>query len=538
MRSETNAERGAVNPLAPLNEMLHWSIHAALAALLGMALGVICARAMRRARLHWSWAVVALTIVIATDPVSTVAGCSLSVTALTAAACGRRWHREDVAAGLDLARLAGSLRGPLDVPRALLEVARAKVRALAARAWWARQAREGELALGLDERGRPATIPFGGRGGGTHVLITGATGSGKTVTQATIAARAIARGMGAVVIDPKGDARMRDALHRASLECGRRFFEWTPDGPSVYNPYSRGSDTEIADKVLASERFTEPHYQRQAQRYLGHVVRALREADVQTSLSAIVQHLDPPALEVLTRTLGDPEHPTHQYLDALTARQQSDLAGVRDRLAILAESDVGRWLEPAGERAEEFDLLAAVRERAVVYFALEADSRPLLAQMLGGAIVQDLQTVVASLQGDPVATVAVIDEFASLGSEHVVRLFARARSAGISLLLGAQELADVRAAGRERLLEQVLGNLSALIAHRQVVPDSAALIARMSGSRGAWRTSLHGDGRSTRTRVSEPALSAEQLSRLQAGSAAVLDLRRDGHSRIVRVQAS
>jgi len=39
-----------------------------------------------------------------------------------------------------------------------------------------------------------------------------------------------------------------------------------------------GSETEIADKALSGETFTEPHYLRQAQRYLGHAVRWFAEA--------------------------------------------------------------------------------------------------------------------------------------------------------------------------------------------------------------------------------------------------------------------
>ncbi len=89
--------------------------------------------------------------------------------------------------------------------------------------------------------------------------------------------------------------------------AGRAFIEWTPDGPSVYNPLARGSETEIADKALAGEHFTEPHYLRQAQRYLGHVVRALRRADLEVSLQLIVQHMDPARLESLVRSLPEAE---------------------------------------------------------------------------------------------------------------------------------------------------------------------------------------------------------------------------------------
>jgi type IV secretory pathway TraG/TraD family ATPase VirD4 len=304
----------------------------------------------------------------------------------------------------------------------------------------------------------------------------------------------------------------------------------------VYNPYACGGETEIADKALAGERFTEPHYQRQAQRYLGHVVRALRENAVEVSLRAIVEHLDPDRLETLARTLPESHAAaTHAYLDSLTTRQRSDLAGVRDRLAILTESDVGPWLDPQASDAEQFDLLDATRARAVVYFNLQSDSRPLLTQILGAAIVQDLQTTVASLQGRPVPTLVVIDEFSAVSAEHVVRLFGRARSAGLSLLLGTQELSDLRPPGRERLLEQVMGNLTVLIAHRQVVPASAELIASVAGSRGAWKVARHSDGRTTRTRTSEPILDPNDVRTLSPGWAAVIVLGGGGGVAIGRV---
>ena len=166
-----------------------------------------------------------------------------------------------------------------------------------------RRSRAGTLLLGHDERWRRVSVPFGGPGGGAHTLVVGATGSGKTVTQSRIAVAAIADGMGAIVIDPKGDAALREQLIQAARAGGRRFLEWTPEGPCVYNPLARGSETEVADKALGAERFTEPHYLRQAQRYLGHEVRALRLAGEQVTLAALVEYLDPSNLEELLREL-------------------------------------------------------------------------------------------------------------------------------------------------------------------------------------------------------------------------------------------
>jgi type IV secretory pathway TraG/TraD family ATPase VirD4 len=537
------------DPLAPLEHLVQWLVGATVHVALGVLLGLLAARVMRHWHLHWSWAAGTFALVLLARAVLAGSAATLGIAALGAALRGRRWHGEDLQAGADLAEIAAGRTTPLDGLRDGLRALCSWLQSGPSGGWaaalWARwisrwaaprgrERREqwfrgDQLVVGTDRRSRTVSIELGGASGGgsggTHTLVAGATGSGKTVTQTWIATRAVAHGLAAVVVDPKGDRWMREQVRRAALAAGRRFIVWGPGAPAVYNPYARGSETEIADKALAGERFTEPHYQRQAQRYLGHAVRALRAAGREVSLAGLVEALDPVGLELLARDL-EPEQGrvVQAYLDSLTPRQRSDLTGVRDRLAILAESDVGPWLDPATAGAERFDLLEAVREGAVIYFSLQADSRPLLAQMVGSAIVQDLQTVISALQERPARCLVAIDEFSAIAAEHVARLFARARSAGVSLLLGTQELSDLRLPGHETLLEQVLGNLTSVVAHRQAVPESAELIARLAGSRGAWRTSVSSDGRSTRTRVSEHLVSPEEVMSLPRGHAAVIRL--------------
>jgi hypothetical protein len=519
------------SPLAPLEQLVRWLLGVAWHTALVLIAGVVAARVMRRGHLHWSWSLAGAALIVLCRPVLGDAAFVLMLGAALAAALGRRWHREDLDAGRDLARLAARRFSPAQLPHSLLRALQLRAASRASR-WF----RGEELIVGRCPRGGLVSIPFGGAHGGTHTLVIGATGSGKTMTQSWMVVRAIQRGMAAVVIDPKGERDMRESLRCAALACDRAFLEWSPAGPSVYNPYARGGSTAIADKALAGERFTEPHYLRQAQRFLGHLVRALRAAALEPSLHAVVEHLDPGALERLARTLPQADaDPLHAYLDSLTPRQRADLSGVRDRLAILAESDLGRWLDPRTAGAPRFDLLDALRTGSVAYFNLDADSRPLLSQMLGAAIVGDLQSAVAALQRDPVPSVAVIDEFSALSAEHVVRLFGRARSAGVSLILGTQELADLRLPGRERLLQQVMGNLTALIAHRQVLPESATLIAGLAGTRGAWRTSQRSDRSITRTRTREAVLVADDLMSLAAGWAAVSVLTRPNSATVARI---
>jgi len=512
-----------------LDRIVSIGLHAAVA----LALGSLAARLLRRCGLRWSWSLLPLVLLAPTRPLLHGWSATLCLAALSAAVSGRRRHREDLAAGGDLAESARARRGPASFAR----------RALVA-LWATRRARRGPAAIGRsgleigrDGSARAVTIPFG-RSAGHHTLVVGATGSGKTVTQTWIAERAIEAAYSVVVVDPKGDRRMRDALAAAARASGRRFVEWTPEGPWIYNPFAWGGPSEIADRALVGERFTEPHYQRQAQRYLGHAVRMLRGAGIAVSFATLTAQLDPEALERLSETVAD-EHAsrTREYLASLTPRQRSDLAGVRDRLAIVSESDVARWLDPENAEAESFDLLDAIESGAVVYFSLRADSWPLLAQMLGVAIVGDLRGVAASLQGDPRPSVVVIDEFAALAAEQVSHLFGRARSAGINLVLATQELSDLRVQTHRQLREQVLGNLSALIAHRQVVGESAELIAELAGTVGCWRTSQASDGRWTRTRAAEPAISPERIRALPPGAAAVLDLAGARPPRLARIHA-
>jgi hypothetical protein len=504
----------------------------AIGTVLAVALASIATRAMRARGLHWSWGLVALLAVVSTRVALGRFALVLFVALLAATLRSRRLHRERLDLGADLGKAAQQLVSPATSLRLIFNAIGRRGRERGQRGGWFRGDR---LALGVDRDGGLVWIPFGGRNGGSHTLLLGATGSGKTVTETWMTLRAIERGMGAVVIDPKGDRAMRDAVALAAREAGRELYEWTPSGPSVYNPLARGSETEIADKLLGGERFTEPHYLRQSQRFIGHVVRALRGAGFEVSLRVVVEALDARRLELLSRELPQREaESTQRYLDSLSTRQLSDLAGVRDRLAILVESDVGCWLDPAEAPGPVLDLLAAIRRHAVVYFTLATDSRPLLTQMLGAAIVQDLTTAVAALQACPSPTVVVIDEFSSLAAEHVVRLFARSRSAGVSLILATQELADLRVSGREQLLEQVIGNLRVLIAHRQVVPSSAELIASLAGETGAWKTS-QSSGRITRARYLERVLEPGQVMNLPTGRAATVVLGEGPGARITDV---
>jgi conjugal transfer pilus assembly protein TraD len=490
----------------------------------GAVLGLVGISWLHLCGLRWTWALAMSPLAVLAWQVDASAGAVVAIGVGLAAASELRQHQQAIEAGGDLADRARARRGPSQAFKAR--------RASAPLRRGSYLAPEG-LAVGRGPHGQPVRIPFA-TATGSHCLIVGATGSGKTVTQAWIASRAIAHGFGAVVIDPKGDPLLRHELERAAGAAGRRFVAWTPLGAAAYNPYAQGTDTEIADKALAGETYTEPHYQRQAQRFLGHTVRALRAASLQVSPATLSAHLNVGELDLLARRLPDDQaQPLRRYLNGLAPQQVRELAGMRDRLAILAESDLGRWLEPQPGH-ENVDLRTDIAQRDVVLFSLEADRRPLAAGMLAAAIISDLLTIAADRQTQPQRppTLVVIDEFSAIAPHHVARLFGRARSAAMTVVLGTQEIADLRAADDSgALADQVIGNVASVIAHRQNVPDSAELIAGIAGTHGAWvhttqthrhLTSADATPAGTRTRGREYHLHPDTIKHIPTGHAAVI----------------
>jgi conjugal transfer pilus assembly protein TraD len=492
----------------------------ALGSLATVFAGYALARGLRRQGLRWTWAALGFPPALVFEGAHPLVFWPIFWACLLACVIGAHWHHLDIEDGADHAEHAARRIGINTAIRRW-----GQKRDIAREGW----VKDGRLIVGTDVQGMAVSIPAGYTSG-SHTLVVGATGSGKTVSEAWIAGRLIEQGHGAVVIDPKGDAMLRNELAAAAARENATFLEWTPDGPLAYNPYATGTDTEIADKALSGEQFTEPHYLRQAQRYIGHAVRVMQAAGVPVTPVSLMAHMDPRQLEATTRNAPEAFAVEAQaYLDSLSDRQQRDLTGVRDRLSILAESDVREWLDPLTDNL--LDIHQAVRERAVVYFRLDADRRPLLAGMLAAAIVSDLVTLVARLQTHPLPTVVMIDEFSAIAADQVARLFGRARSAGVSLILGTQELADLKNTGDGALREQTLGNVETVIAHRQNVPESAELTAAIAGTRPTWISTQQTDeglisntpsGRGTRRRGYEFQIHPSHIKQLATGYAAVI----------------
>lgn len=413
------------------------------------------------------------------------------------------------------------------------------------------------IVIGSDRRGRAAEITEGELG--AHALVLGASGAGKTTTLLRITSELIARGRPVVAIDMKGSPSFAQALAQAAASAGRPFRIWSPDGPNQWNPLRHGNATELKDKLIATERFTEPHYQRAAERYVQTVLQVLHDGRPErvASLSDVVETMDPQRLRGMLRSLSPALRDRVQdYLAGLTPDQLSAIRGLQTRLAILTESHTGEFLRPAasddlalGARGGEIDLRAALSGDEVVLFSLNSSTYGKLAAQLGTLAVQDLVCAAGSRLAEqapgqkPPQAYVIIDEASVLG-DHMLSLFARGREAGVGVLAATQELADFDRAA-PGLRDQVLGNTAVKLVHRQDVPSSAQTIAQLAGTEKVWEevrqlggpllAGYRGSG-GTRRRTEQFIVDPNEIKALHTGDAVLISKLRGEPAKTIRVK--
>jgi type IV secretory pathway TraG/TraD family ATPase VirD4 len=405
------------------------------------------------------------------------------------------------------------------------------------------------VALGVDRRTGTGIVLTDGQLS-AHGLILGASGAGKSTTLLTILCDQIRRGRSVVAIDMKGSPAFADELAGAARRAGRPFRLWTLDGPGYWNPLAHGNATELKDKLIATERFTEPHYQRAAERYVQTVMQVLERVHPERAptLDEVVSLMDPRRLARLLRGVDGPfAERVQDYVATLGSDQLSAIRGLGTRLAIVSESHTGQFLADHGP--ETVDLRRALEGPEVVLFSLNSSTYGRLSAQLGTLVVQDLVAAAGHRLSHPGAQQAMIgiDEFSALESDNVISLLARGRESGVPVLLATQEFADLDRAGRG-VRDQVSGVTAVKIAHRQEVPSSARMIAEMAGTERVWEHSIqtasrpllgrYDTGRGTRRLAERFIIDPNEIQSLRTGEAVVITKLPAASARVVRVTPS
>ena len=368
-----------------------------------------------------------------------------------------------------------------------------------------------QVSIGVDEAARPVTLEATALR--THGVVIGPTGVGKTQALERIiygftgapAARELH--LPAVVIDMKADPDLASTLAAIATQTGRRFHHVTADATGTsYNPLAGLTADEMSDALyetlFAADKNVNLHYATLSRRLLQQACRVCVDladarvarvgggtwqvslADVADLLSldtlrSVTPYLSPSVATSLTRYLGD--------LGA--SKNEGDVGDVRDRVAVIVDTDAGRALDATG-----FELEQVIRAGDIVCFSLDAAGAPQTARTIGTLAVQDLCAVFGRLArdgwGKSHMCLTILDEFSALGTPRVADLYARARSAGGAVLLATQDLdADLEAVSPQ-FAASVRTNANMWLVLRQTRGEAADAIARDIGSRLAWKETV------------------------------------------------
>jgi hypothetical protein len=534
-------------PLHGLANFAHLVEATSVGIVFGALLGVALADWLRRAERAWTWAIlgvpgVALAVISASAGIVTgpaaAAIIGLSLGGTGGCMVFGAWRRiEERRAGADREAAARERIGVLDAFRRRIRqrpALRTKIRA------------EG-IPMGQTRRGEHVVVRRGTAQSGSHVLIPGASGAGKTTSLAALLCEYVCESrFGAVVLEAKSDATLLAVAQAAAAATGARFLIVSPEGPCVYDPLAHGSVDELCERLIAVEDWGSADalfYRQAAMPFLRLVVRALHCARTPITLRRVADLCEADGLDSLAATLPDRE--LCAEISALTAGMRADerraVHGLRARLQNLKGSDYARrWVDPERGGGPRVDLRRSIERREVVYFRFDTDRTGNVGKAIAQMALLDLGAAASAGMGQGRGTFVAIDEFGALEASALDRLFARGRAAGFSVAVGTQTLEDLRAAG-SAVRERVGGSIESLVCHRIGTQDDAEWLAKLIGTVPSWETTVRTDrlgfptDQGTRTRGHRFEVHPSELQRLRRGEAQVVALDRADGRRARRV---
>jgi hypothetical protein len=161
-------------------------------------------------------------------------------------------------------------------------------------------------------------------------LVVSGFVTGTSSTQVSLALKVLQRGPDVIVIDGKGNLRLRRVLQaaceRAAARARREQLE-----ELLWN---EGDENDIATALVPEAWFSDPYYLRVARRHVVYEVRILRARGIRVNLEAFLHCFTPSVLRGIAAHLPEslPQCEADLYLNSLTPMRQAFLSDVLDRM--------------------------------------------------------------------------------------------------------------------------------------------------------------------------------------------------------------
>jgi hypothetical protein len=346
-------------------------------------------------------------------------------------------------------------------------------------------------AVGLKNEG-PVFVPLSDLEG--HMLVSGATRTGKTHYLQLDLVQAIERGREAVIfIDPKGDLSVLHRAYDAAVRAGRGkdfiFFSLAfPRISCTYNPLSNYMlGMEIPDRLaglLPGGGQSEP-FKAFAWEVINVIAQAMLLAGEQPLLSKIARYAK------VTSTLGEllpkvPEHtPEHEYLLGLIKHPPDHYDKMVSSLKpMLSKLDGPDFRNLMSVRDPDLDWDTAIRNKQIVYMFMGSMIVKETAYAIGMLALQDLLNFIGrayAYERRKTPIRLIVDEVGRLVFPGFVDLLSQAGGQGLMAVLAFQSVADLVSVLGAAGAQQILDNTNTKLWFRATDHATAKTFADVAG---------------------------------------------------------
>ncbi len=400
---------------------------------------------------------------------------------------------------------------------------------------------EHKAPMGLDEKTDEVVFRYDSEAR-KHTFMTGASGSGKTITMQNLIYSDIEVGKTVVVVDFKRSPKFASKLAAFAEENGREFFHFVNGDPKkydiplskgqcYYDPLKSGTPTSKADMVLGMREYDSNAavYKTAMQQLLQVLFGMTTYADRTLTpnvdwnhggifqLASIVSGNGLGQLAAANTVQVQPgsSNFTYElpggggitgskevYVNSPLAKQATELVEalktkspltqaqgeLQGQMRTILASEYGRWMKTGSNPEDrEIDLYEQTsKDGNVILFSLNSDSEPEFAQYIGSMIFSDL-TNISALRRNSGAENQVniyVDEFQAVPPTSVTSLLEKSRESKMALTLALQSFEQVIAAAEntgEAYLLSIIDTCSNFIAHAGAAEKSAIRLSEILG---------------------------------------------------------
>jgi type IV secretory pathway TraG/TraD family ATPase VirD4 len=354
----------------------------------------------------------------------------------------------------------------------------------------------------------------------SHVLILGATGSGKSTLMFNLILHAVKHGQPVLIIDPKGE--MGSLNHFLDLartldpnfdQRFRLFSMGAPETSASYNPLRNGSATEKKDRILEALNWSEQFYQSISGSYLSALLSAIEMTETPLTLDylekiAIHKPTQSELLKKLAQVGKSGNAQAEGIFNALGnifEKRGNELLGLQAQISILNNATLGPLLsnEKVGN---SIDLHEVLEKKQIAYFQLNTLGNADTARRLGRMIIEDAKALAHHVYNTVLDEKKrtffpiFIDEFGSFAAKEFIEFLKQSRGARFGIHMFCQGLEDLDVVSPE-FRRQSISNPMTTISLRVVDNETVNEVAAIAGTIDALEQSYQVQGKMFRTKT-------------------------------------